>query len=153
MPQATLSLDQGSLTLTTLRKLLRVWHPLDINKTSASGDTLVIALVSSGLPPAVALSCVRELVLKHGADPTIGNDLGMAAVMYAAALGDARVVAFLAAHGADLAARGAHPNGFLGAPSPRPGKCRRTAREWAELYGHVAAVIGEAHPTMFSANS
>ena len=41
--------------------------------------------------------------------------------------------------GASTTARGAHPNGFVGAPV-RPGKRARTPREWAECFGQSQVV-------------
>jgi len=94
---------------------------------------------------AQTLRCVRELVLRRGAKIDVGNDLDFAPLMSAAALGDARTVAFLLDRGADASARGAHPNGFVGAAC-RPGSRKRDSREWAECYGHVDVVaVIDAH--------
>ena len=59
--------------------------------------------------------------------------------MSAAALGDVKLVTLLLDAGADTTARGAHPNGFVGAPV-RPGKRARTPREWAECFGQSQVV-------------
>ena len=139
--QFSLLVDGAKLTLAALRRLLRRWAPLDVDRQSAASETALTTLVASATPPHVSLACARELVgAPHRADVNLANDLSFDALQCAAALGKARLVEFLLASGADATARGAHPNGFIGAPSPRPGQCERTAREWAELYGHAAVV-------------
>ena len=123
-----------------LRKLLKAWQPLSINHRGSAGCTFLHSVVADArLSPAQTVQCVRELQDKHGADASRGNDLRMAPLMSAAALGDVKLVTLLLDAGADTTARGAHPNGFVGAPV-RPGKRARTPREWAECFGQSQVV-------------
>ena len=123
-----------------LRKLLKAWQPLSINHRGSAGCTFLHSVVADArLSPAQTVQCVRELLDKHGADASRGNDLRMAPLMSAAALGDVKLVTLLLDAGADTTARGAHPNGFVGAPV-RPGKRARTPREWAECFGQSQVV-------------
>ena len=123
-----------------LRKLLKAWQPLSINHRGSAGCTFLHSVVADArLSPAQTVQCVRELLEKHGADASRGNDLRMAPLMSAAALGDVKLVTLLLDAGASITARGAHPNGFVGAPV-RPGKRARTPREWAECFGQSQVV-------------
>lgn len=123
----------------TLRKLLKAWQPLAINDRGSVGCTFLHSVVADArLSPAQTVQCVREL-LAQKADPSRGNDLRLAPLMSAAALGDVKLVTLLLDAGANTATRGAHPNGFVGAPV-RPGKRARTPREWAECFGQSRVV-------------
>ena len=70
-----------------LRKLLKAWQPLSINHRGSAGCTFLHSVVADArLSPAQTVQCVRELLEKHGADASRGNDLRMAPLMSAAAL-------------------------------------------------------------------
>ena len=76
-----------------LRKLLKAWQPLSINHRGSAGCTFLHSVVADArLSPAQTVQCVRELLDKHGADASRGNDLRMAPLMSAAALGDVKLV-------------------------------------------------------------
>ncbi|KAJ8603426.1 hypothetical protein CTAYLR_003978 [Chrysophaeum taylorii] len=124
-------------SLATLRRLLATFKPFDVDYRAP--DTLLHLVVADDrLSTTSTLRCVKELVEKHRANPSLANDKQFTPLMSAAALGQASVASYLIPR-VDLDAKGSHPNGFVGAPA-RPGPMPRTASQWAELYGHSNVV-------------
>ena len=128
------------VSLAALRSVLKDWSPLDLNARGSSGCSFLHSIISDArLTKGQTLQCARELVDRWGADVNVSNDLDLSPLHSAAALGDLRTVEFLVERGASLGQRGAHPNGFVGAPV-RPGQRARTAKEWAETFGNADVV-------------
>ncbi|KAH8056176.1 C2 domain-containing protein [Aureococcus anophagefferens] len=125
------------VSLAALRSVLKDWSPLDLNARGSSGCSFLHSIISDArLTKGQTLQCARKLVDRWGADVNVSNDLDLSPLHSAAALGDLRTVEFLVERGASLGQRGAHPNGFVGAPV----RAARRRRRRAETFGNADVV-------------
>ena len=85
-----------------------------------------------------AISCIKELVDRGGADVNIASSFGFSPLMSCCAVGETKLVNLLLSYGADCKAEGAHPNGFLCHKERFKG--HHTAPQWAEMYGQKSVV-------------
>jgi ankyrin repeat protein len=151
------ALKKRKLTPIILRKLILSYSPVNIDVRDASGFTMLFLVISHSPDSHMALA--KELLVKHGANPNIGDIDGMTPLMSAAANGCTPMVKLLLANKAatGLHLKGLHREGWqpllgedreswkVSKMSQRFGSAL-TALEWATSYGqdHVVRLLAKS---------